>query len=163
MYKVVNKKVCALGLLMLLVVTNSYADIEVNNAWLRAPIPGQNMSVAYFQLHNSAAVSKTLSSVESHFSERAQMHTQAPSYGMMKMRALDSIDIGAGEYVEFSPGGHHIMILGLVSPLPEKLQLTLVFSDGERQLLDLQLRTLNQTQKNAVLGESPDVHIHHHN
>ena len=32
---------------------------------------------------------------------------------MMKMRAVEKIDVGAGQTVELRPGGYHIMFLNL--------------------------------------------------
>jgi periplasmic copper chaperone A len=37
--------------------------------------------------------------------------------GVMKMRALDGIDIAPGATIELKPGGMHLMIMGLKQPL----------------------------------------------
>lgn len=131
------------------------AQIDIDNAWLRAPIPGQSNTVGYLQLHNTGAKHRQLVAVESQFSKRAELHTQQLTEGMMQMRKLEKIDIAAHDSVELVSGGHHIMFLQLNEPLEsrESWPITLVFSNGERISVDLAVRTLSDL--------APHTHTHH--
>jgi copper(I)-binding protein len=65
------------------------------------------------------------------------MHTMSMQGDVMKMRPLAAIDIPAGQPVTLSPGGMHIMLLGLTQPLREgqSFPLTLSFDHaGPRQV-----------------------------
>ena len=148
-------RVCFL-LALLITSTSVTADIQVANAWLRELIPGQNNTVAYLQLHNSGLEVRQLSAVESNFSQRAEMHTQIMTNGMMRMRKLDKLDIGASETVVFDTGGHHIMLLGVdeLSETSADRSLVLIFSNGERLSVILDLRSIMDTTSNS--------HTHHH-
>lgn len=134
---------------------DSYADINVSDAWLRAPIPGQNNTVGYLQLRNTGDTARQLIAVENDFSARAELHTQQISDGLMQMRKLDKIDIAPHGSVALVSGGHHIMFLQLKASLDrqEKWPLTLVFSDGERISVDLAVRSLSDL--------APQTHSHH--
>ncbi len=135
-------RVCVLlALLMTSAVVT--ADIQVTNAGLRELIPGQNNTVAYLQLHNSGLEGRQLIAVESNFAQRAEMHTQIMTDGMMRMRKLDKLDIGAFETVVFTAGGHHIMLYGMDKRLNAKdRSLVLIFINGERLPVTLELQSL---------------------
>jgi copper(I)-binding protein len=48
---------------------------------------------------------------------------------VMTMREVDAVDLGAGQTVEFKPGGFHLMLMGLKAPLKlgDKFPMTLRF------------------------------------
>jgi hypothetical protein len=52
---------------------------------------------------------------------------------VMRMRALDGLDLPAGQTVELKPGGLHLMFQQLKAPLQEGTQVpvTLVFQDAQ--------------------------------
>ena len=57
---------------------------------------------------------------------------------MMKMRRIDKIDIPANGQASLRPGGLHVMLIGLnqVIEVGKPVELTLVFSDGQRQTIN---------------------------
>lgn len=60
------------------------------------------------------------------------MDTSGGMSGQMTMQEVDSIVIPAGEAVQLSPGGYHIMLLELVGPLEvgQRFEVTLTFADA---------------------------------
>jgi copper(I)-binding protein len=56
----------------------------------------------------------------------------AMSGEVMQMRQVSAIDLPAGTAVSLAPGGYHIMLLGLVSPLEvgQSFDVTLTFATG---------------------------------
>ena len=62
--------------------------------------------------------------------------------GNMTMQEVDSIDLPAGEAVVFEPGGYHVMLLGLASPLEvgDTFDLTLLFESGASETVTVEVR-----------------------
>jgi copper(I)-binding protein len=63
------------------------------------------------------------------------LHHTVMENDMMRMQELeDGIRIKAGATVELSPGGMHIMVMGLQKPLnkDDSIEITLHFEDGSQ-------------------------------
>lgn len=101
--------------------------VQVTDAWARATVPGQKVAGAYMQI--VSAVDAKLVGVGSPVAGSAEVHWMKMEGGIMRMRAIDALDLPAGEVVELAPGGYHIMLFGLKQPLTagERLALTLEF------------------------------------
>jgi copper(I)-binding protein len=58
-----------------------------------------------------------------------QIHEMAVDGGIMKMRAVQGVDLKPGATTELRPGGFHVMLEGLKQPLKQgdKIPLTLTF------------------------------------
>jgi len=58
------------------------------------------------------------------------------------MRAVDRLEIPAGETVSLEPGGYHIMLLDLASPLEEgsTVELTLTFENAGELVVTAEVR-----------------------
>lgn len=111
------------------------STVEVIDATVRVPLPGKNLTSAYFLLHNTGEEARSLVSVSAEFAERAELHEHDSVDGMMRMRRVDSVEIPAGEQVRFASGGYHVMLFGL-NRRPrtgDPLQLLLRFDDGSEQ------------------------------
>ncbi|MCZ7535774.1 MAG: copper chaperone PCu(A)C [Acidimicrobiia bacterium] len=63
--------------------------------------------------------------------------------GTMRMQEVDQIDLPAGESVELRPGGYHLMLLDLVSPLEEgaTVAITLEFENATSVTVNAEVRT----------------------
>ena len=119
--------------------------IEVTQPWARATFALAKTGALYFTLTNhsdkpitllSAQVAKTVAS-------KTEIHHTIMQDGMMKMQELaEGVLVGPGETVHFSPGGKHIMLMGLTGPLEdgEKLQLALEFNDDVSMSIDVPIR-----------------------
>ncbi|MGB3724645.1 MAG: copper chaperone PCu(A)C [Glaciecola sp.] len=113
---------------------NMAAHAEVQDPWARATFALAKTGAAYMTLNNvdnqtivlsKASVSETLASM-------TQLHTTSMQDGMMRMQELvGGIEIAPQSGLEFTPGGKHIMIMGLTGPLNagESIDITLTFSD----------------------------------
>ena len=94
-------------------------DIHVMKPWSRPLPPVSPNGAAYVTIMNMGSAPDRLVSVATPAAERAELHTHSMQGGMAKMRRLESVDVGPGETVVFEPGGHHIMLMGLTTPLVE--------------------------------------------
>ena len=93
-------------------------DIKISHPWARASLAAKvRNGVSYMSIHNSGAGSDRLIGVSTQIADRAELHAHDMKGDVMKMRPLDAIDVPAGGMVEFKPGGLHIMLFGLKTPL----------------------------------------------
>ncbi|RUR57590.1 copper chaperone PCu(A)C [Vreelandella populi] len=125
----------ALSALTLLLTTGvaQAQSLEVTNARLSL-LPGDTPGAGYFDLQNSGDETVTLVGAESPAFEHVEMHVSSEHNGMAHMHAIESIEIGPGERIEFAPKGHHLMFLRRAAPLSEgeKADVELKFSDEQR-------------------------------
>lgn len=101
------------------------ASITVGDASISAT-PGPN-AAAYATIVNSGSEADRLVAVKSEISEAAELHEMTMEGEVMKMRAVDGIDIPAGGSVKLESGGMHIMLIGLTAPLEDAHSATLIF------------------------------------
>jgi copper(I)-binding protein len=114
----------ALTVAGLLFSANSIAqEVTVRNVWARATAPGQNTASIYLEIVSNADAA--LVGVTSPLAKSAQMHTMRTEGGVMKMRAMQRIELPARKSVTFAPGGLHIMLAGIGRPLREKEKIPL--------------------------------------
>lgn len=99
--------------------------VTVGNAWARATAPGQKTAGAYMEL--VSATDATLVGVETPVAARAKLHSMSMDGGVMRMRALERVDLPARKAVKLAPGGVHVMLVDIKQPLKagDKVPLTL--------------------------------------
>ncbi|MCV6609551.1 MAG: copper chaperone PCu(A)C [Amphritea sp.] len=130
------------------------ADVQVSDAYARAVPPGQPNSAAFLTLKNTSDEKVALQSASSPAAKVVELHTHSHADGVMKMRKISQITLSGNEKVELKPGGLHIMMIGLNQNLMtgETISLTLDFSDGSSQTLDVEVKDVM-----AAMGKK-----HHH-
>ena len=117
-------------------------SVEVQDAWVRATVPGQRATGAFMKI--TAHEGSTLVGASSASAGVTQVHEMKLEAGVMKMRAvIGGLDLPAGIAVELKPGGYHLMLMDLKAPLEEgtTVALTLLFTNaaGQPTKLELQL------------------------
>lgn len=130
--------------------------VEVREAYARAVPPGQSNSAMFMDLTNDSGTDRAVVGAESPVCKTAELHTHIHQGGMMMMRRIDRIDLPAGKTVALQPGGLHVMLIGLKRPLVpgESVDLTLIFADGSRQLVEGPVRRIGM----PPMGESHESH-----
>jgi copper(I)-binding protein len=72
--------------------------------------------------------------IETDASSAAEIHQMTAINDVMRMRRLDQVELPAGQLVELSPGGRHVMLVKLRHPLKigdsVKITLTLRLREG---------------------------------
>ena len=86
---------------------------EVTNASIRSPVAGRTTTAAYFEFTNNSSQLVKIIGVSSTAAERIEMHTVVKVDEQLRMRPLTSIEVAAGETVEFASGGNHLMLFGV--------------------------------------------------
>jgi copper(I)-binding protein len=104
--------------------------IEISNAIIHPPLPGQSTGVAFMRLDNHGDADRLLA-VSSPASGRVELHTISNEDEIMRMRRVDGIDVPHGEPVELKSGGDHIMMFDANMVLGDEVVLTLDFEKAE--------------------------------
>lgn len=104
----------------------------MDHPWARPTFALATTAAAYLSIHNIGESSDRLveASVDSSIADEVQLHDVLMDGEMMRMRQMTSgVPISQDEQVSFTPGGKHIMLLGLKGPLNEgeSFPLTLYF------------------------------------
>ena len=107
--------------------TDEAQDLAVSEVSVLAPLPGQSAAVAYFSLHNATPAAMTLRRVSSPDFASVEMHTTYFDNGVAHMQPLESLTIAELSQVEFSPGGHHLMLMQPVDDIEPGDEVTLDF------------------------------------
>ena len=122
--KAKSKKVLAFGVLTAIFSLNTavYAQsakvssLQIDNAYTRATAPGQQVAGGFMKIENKGAADQLISA-SSPAAGEVQLHEMAMEGNVMKMRQLKDIPVPAGGAVELKPGGLHLMLMNIKTPL----------------------------------------------
>jgi len=111
----------------------AFAQVTVGDPWIRATVPAQKTAGAFMQLRSPKAT--RLVEVQSPVAGRAEVHQMAMEGQTMRMQKVDGIDLPAGQPVNLSSGGYHVMLFDLKQQLKEgeQVPLTLSFIGADRK------------------------------
>jgi periplasmic copper chaperone A len=113
--------------------------LRVEGAWVRGTVSGQQGTAAFMKLTATEPVQ--LVGVSTPIAGVAELHEMKLVGEVMRMRAVASLDLPAGQSVELKPGGYHLMLQDLKQPLPpgSTVPLTLRFrsANGVESKLDM--------------------------
>lgn len=94
--------------------------LKIAAPWSRATPKGASVGGGYFKITNTGATPDRLIGGTSDAAPRFEIHEMSVVDGVMKMRELPKgIEIKPGETIEFKPGGHHVMFVGLNKQLTQ--------------------------------------------
>ncbi|HEX6792736.1 MAG TPA: copper chaperone PCu(A)C [Casimicrobiaceae bacterium] len=101
----------------------------VEHPYARPTPPGARTGGAYFTVRNEGSEADRLLRVSSPAAKSAEIHSMTMDGNVMRMRNVPSLDIPADATVTLSPGGYHVMLVGLAHPLVagQQVRLTLTF------------------------------------
>ncbi len=121
------------GLALCMAALAAQAQVSVKDAWVRATVAQQKSTGAFMQLSSTRPV--RLVSVSSPVAGVAEVHEMKMDGGVMKMRAVEALDLAAGQPVELKPGSYHLMLMALKTPIKEgdTVPLSLVFEDADKK------------------------------
>jgi len=122
--------------------------VEVEGAWARTSPAAADAGAVYMQMTSSEDDRLVGVSVDPSIAAAAQVHEtvmaepmgdEGEGMGAMMMQEVGAIDLSAGETVALQPGGLHIMLLGLRSPLEDgrMFDVTLTFKIAGEQTYEV--------------------------
>jgi copper(I)-binding protein len=118
-------------------------DLVITQAWSRATPGGAKVGGGYLTIENKGSTPDRLIGGSAEVAGKVQVHEMAMNNGVMTMRPLDKgLVIEPGKTVKLAPGGYHLMLLDLKSPLKqgEKVPLTLEFEKAGKIALSLDVQ-----------------------
>ncbi len=116
--------------------------ITISDGYIKASIPGSDITAAYMTINNNSDKAITLQKVTSSISDQIEIHQHSMADGMMQMRQVDNISIEANNNVVLQPSGLHLMIFSLKQQITEKdmISLTLYFSNDTKINIQLPVK-----------------------
>ncbi|MGZ5870607.1 MAG: copper chaperone PCu(A)C [Bradyrhizobium sp.] len=135
-------------------------DLVITQAWSRATPGGAKVGGGYLTIENKGSVPDRLIGGSAEVADKVQVHEMAMNNGVMTMRPLDKgLVIDPGKTVKLAPGGFHLMLLDLKSPLKQgdRLPVTLEFEKAGKVALSLDVQGIGAQGPAGVDG--PDRHM----
>lgn len=124
---------------LLLLGCQQQAELQIDDAWIKAAPPGADVMVGYARIVNNSKTDYLLTNASSEHFRAIEMHTMSMREGRMRMRRLDVIELTAGHRLELKSGGKHFMLFGPKQRFEpgETLNFDLEFSaaDGSTKVL----------------------------
>jgi copper(I)-binding protein len=95
-------------------------DLVITQAWSRATPNGAKIGSGYFTIENKGTTPDRLVGVSADVAGKVEVHEMAMKDGVMTMRPLPAgLMIDPGKTVKLAPGGNHLMMFDLKSPLKQ--------------------------------------------
>src|SRR6202035_2894951 len=118
-------------------------DLVITQAWSRATPGGAKIGGGYLTIENKGSAPDRLTGGSADIADKVEVHEMAMNNGVMTMRPLDNgLTIEPGKTVKLAPGGYHLMLFDLKSPLKQgdRLPVTLEFEKAGKVKLTLDVR-----------------------
>src|SRR3954469_2851509 len=116
------------------------AQTPVDAPWVRGTVAQQTSTSFYARI--TSAAGGTVVAVTSPIADAVEIHEMRMDGGVMQMRALaGGLKLPPGKAVELTPGGIHVMLMGLKKAVQpgERVPLTLTVegADGKRERVEV--------------------------
>jgi copper(I)-binding protein len=118
-------------------------DLVITQAWSRATPGGAKVGGGYLTVENKGTAPDRLISGSADVAAKVQVHEMSMSNGVMTMRPIEGgVVIEPGKTVKLAPGGLHLMLLDLTSPLKQgdKVPVTLEFEKAGKVSVVLEVQ-----------------------
>jgi len=115
------------------------SGIKVSHGWARATARTARTGVAYVTLENTGDMPDKLVSASAPVADKVELHTHMHDGAIMRMREVQSVEVGPHAKVALKPGGLHLMMIGLTEPLKKgsHFPLTLDFEKAGKVTVDV--------------------------
>lgn len=129
----------------------AFAQVKVEDPWVRATVPQQRATGLFMQL--TAPAEARLIEVQSPAAGVVEIHAMTMDNDVMRMRAIEGLDLPAGQTVALKPGGYHVMLIDLKEQAQEGMEIpvTLIVENknGQRETIEIAapVRPLNPARK----------------
>ena len=117
--------------------------LTVSEARARASIGRAPNSAVYLTITTSGEPDRLIAAA-SPTAQHVEIHRSFMEDGVMKMAPVDGITVTSENPANLEPRGHHIMLMGLVEPLPDggEIDVTLTFEQAGEVTLRVPVRKL---------------------
>ena len=103
--------------------------LRIDHVFARATPPGARTGAVFMTVDNASNRGDRLIRASTPIAAGVAFHQMTLEDGVMKMRAVPSVDVLPGGRLELKPNGYHLMLLDLKQPLKvgDRFPLTLTF------------------------------------
>src|SRR6185437_16199144 len=118
-------------------------DLVITQAWARATPGGAKVGGGFLTIENKGTVPDKLVGASADGAGKIEVHEMAMNNGVMKMRPVEGgLPIDPGKTVKLAPGGLHLMMMDLKSPLKQgdKMPVTLQFEKAGKVAVSLDVQ-----------------------
>ena len=118
-------------------------DLVISQAWSRATPGGAKTGGGYLTIENKGTAPDRLVGASADVAAKVEVHEMTMKNGVMNMRSLEKgVTVEPGKTVKLAPGGYHLMLFDLKSPLKqgEKLPVTLEFEKAGKVKISLEVQ-----------------------
>ena len=132
-------------------------DLTITGAYTRAMLPKAQVAGGYLVVENKGTAPDRLVGAATEAAKTVQIHQMKMEGEMMKMNQVEGgLEIPAGGSVELTPGGYHVMMMGVGTPFKqgECLQLMLKFEKAGDVPVVLNVG-------GTAADAAPEGHAHH--
>ena len=143
----VRVQTAVLGLFLLGTALQVSAQTQVEDAWVRATVAGQQVTGAFMTV--TASSDSKLLSVQTPVAKIVQIHESTMKNDVMSMQPVDFVALPAGKAVNLDPQSYHVMLIDLAGQVKEgdkvPLTLTVENANGEKESIkvEAEARALN--------------------
>jgi hypothetical protein len=128
--------------------------VEIKDAWIRGTVGGQKATGSFMSLTSRAPA--RLVAAASPAAGVVEIHNMKMDGGVMRMFAVDGIELPANRTVKLAPGGYHVMMMDLKRTLKAgervPLRLTFELAGKKRETVELEVEV------RTVAGETKHGH-----
>jgi copper(I)-binding protein len=127
-------------------------QITVSDAYIRQAPPGAMATAAFMVIRNAGPGEVRVVKASNPASRITELHTHLNDGGVMKMRQVKDIPVPPGGETVLKPGGLHIMLIEMKSPLKEgdTVPITLGLDDGNSKEIGVPVR--NPSSSSSSMG-----------
>jgi periplasmic copper chaperone A len=140
-------------------------DLIISQPWSRATPGGARTGGGYLTIENKGSAPDRLVAVSGDIAGRIEVHEMAVKDGIMTMRPLEKgLAIEPGKTVKLAPGGYHLMMMELKSPLKQgdKVPVTLEFEKAGKVTVSLDVQGVGAPGPAAHGGGKMDMKMEGH-
>jgi periplasmic copper chaperone A len=131
-------------------------DLVISQGWSRATPNGAKIGSGYLTIENKGTTPDRLVAVSADVAGKVEVHEMTMNNGVMTMRPVgNGLTIDPGKTVKLAPGGHHLMMFDLKSPLKQgdTLPISLIFEKAGKVNVSLAVEGIGAQGPDGASGD----------
>lgn len=122
-----------------------HGTLEIDHPWARSTPPAAKNGAAYLEVRNTGSEPDRLIAVSTPAAEKAELHRTERDGDILRMRETPILEIPAKDSALLHPGGLHIMLTGLKTPLKAGTEFPLTLRFEKAGPIEIEVRVERST------------------
>lgn len=136
-------------------------SVSAKSAWTRTTVEGVRNGAAYMTLKNETGQDDVLIGASSTSARKVEIHeSKLNELGVYTMNKITELPVKSGEEITFSPGGLHLMLVGLNQPLEVGNEIAVKLEFAKSQPINVRVAIESSNHQVSPTEEMMD-HGHH--